>query len=517
MSDINKFLTRQQVETITTSSYYHMKHYGDLKHLDVSYYQQKMEYAKDEGRQYLFDLIKKQKQKEENKLTGLFSANLDNQLLKEIGYSQNQIKKLVEVYNTAKKGGIEEKLEFLNLFTSLSLYIPDEDADPLGQVQRVIDECFYSSGTTNFAFKGGMEDYEIFVSGLVGIFNSLMSYANRHKGDGIIEPMVNTVLKKLKYLITYYQKDYEAKAKDRGQAAKELQKLFTNTQFQQFVDVKAGRKWSKLTQAKGNFDLVKSVLQDSASGFLQQRGGKDYEESVVISLADDLSKLLASQSYSSEIKKSVTGLDKDLKGKYQKADIKLDISISGTTFVSESDFSLTFSVKKSSDSTSSIQIHHGGSLFSYAERLSDKGLGLDFLNDGSFQYVFVNEFQRRRGGNTDFIKAIRSVLQSFGFYFLGQEIEEGDGGADFLYVAGKIYSFSSVLEKALTVPEIFETVLRFSNKEPLKEKALLMKQMDQKGAPFYSNDFIQGSIAIGKNSIYGTAFTIKLKKSALNL
>ena len=112
-------------------------------------------------------------------------------------------------------------------------------------------------------------------------------------------------------------------------------------------------------------------------------------------------------------------MEKDLKGKYKKADIKLDITISGTTSVSESDFSLTFSVKKSSESTSSIQIHHGGSLFSYAERLAGKGLGLDFLNDGSFHYVFVNEFKKRSGSNTDFIKSFRSVLQSFGFYFLG--------------------------------------------------------------------------------------------------
>jgi hypothetical protein len=34
------------------------------------------------------------------------------------------------------------------------------------------------------------------------------------------------------------------------------------------------------------------------------------------------------------------------------------------------------------------------------------------------------------------------------------------------------------LEKALTVPEIFETVLRFSSKESMEKKALLMEQMD---------------------------------------
>jgi hypothetical protein len=71
-------------------------------------------------------------------------------------------------------------------------------------VQRVIEECFYLNAPTNFAFKGGMEDYEIFISALVGVFNSLASYANKHKGDGIVELMVGTVLKKLKYLITYY-------------------------------------------------------------------------------------------------------------------------------------------------------------------------------------------------------------------------------------------------------------------------------------------------------------------------
>ena len=476
-----------------------------------------MEYAKEEGKFYLEGLIVQQKKKEEQKLSKLFSGELNSEILRQIGYSDNQAMKLINSFNTGKNGTIEQKLEFLNLFTSLSLYIPDDSVDSLGQVQRAIEDCFYNTSFSTFEFKGGLEDYEIFVSGLVGVFNSLFQYGNKHQNDGIIKPLIDTVLKKLKYLISYYQKDYEERAKKRGIAARKLEMLFSQEQFQQFIEVKKGRKWSKLLEAKGNFDLVKSVLQDSASGFLQQRGGKDYEESVVSSLAIDIGKILQSQSYGSQIGKTVVGMEKDLKGKYKKADIKLDITISGTTSVSESDFSLTFSVKKSSESTSSIQIHHGGSLFSYAERLAGKGLGLDFLNDGSFHYVFVNEFKKRSGGNTDFIKSFRNVLQSFGFYFLGQEIEQGDGGADFLYISGKIYSFSSILEKALQIPEIFETVLRFSSKEPLKEKLLLMGSMDVKGKPYYSSEFIEESIEIGEKAIYGTAFTLKLKKSALNL
>ena len=50
-----------------------------------------------------------------------------------------------------------------------------------------------------------------------------------------------------------------------------------------------------------------------------------------------------------------------------------------------------------------------------------------------------------------------------------------------------------------------------------KEKLLLMGSMDVKGKPYYSSEFIEESIEIGEKAIYGTAFTLKLKKSALNL
>ena len=44
-----------------------------------------------------------------------------------------------------------------------------------------------------------------------------------------------------------------------------------------------------------------------------------------------------------------------------------------------------------------------------------------------------------------------------------------------------------------------------------------MGSMDVKGKPYYSSEFIEESIEIGEKAIYGTAFTLKLKKSALNL
>lgn len=516
MGDITKILTQRQIDTITSSSYYHLKHYGELGGLDAQYFQMKMEYSKEIGKEYLAEVIEQQKEKERSLLAPLFSIELDSNQLLTLGYSQNQVNTLMNSFLLGKQGDIEEKIAFLNLFSGLSLYVPDENADSLGQVQRVIEGCFDSNGAVSFPFRGGLEDYEIFVSGLVGVFNALSEYGSQHENDGLISPIINTVLSKLKYLISYYQKDYEKRARERQAAAKSLEQLFTSKQFSTFQSVKKGRKWSKLLQAKGDFNMVKTVLKDSASGFLQQKGGKDYEFSIAHSLAEDIGKILSSITYGGAARGTVVGTGKDILGKYQKADIKIDINISGQTSVSNTDYSLTFSVKKSANSTNSIQIHHGGSLFAYAARLSGQELGLDFLNDGQFQYVFVNEFQKKRG-ETDFVKAFRDVLVSFGFYFLGQEVQEGTGGADFLYVSNKIISFSSVLEKALINSDIFETALRFSEKRSVEKKIDLMKDMDQKGMPYYSSDFISKSIDIGKESIYGTAFTLKLKKSALNL
>ena len=229
MSNIIDKLSQRQIDMITGSSYYHIKHYGELKNsFDASYYQSRMDDAKIVGKQYLLDLIEKQKQKEELKLANIFRFDLSLQALTDLGYSENQSNLIIEAYSTGKTGTIQQKLDFLNLFTGLTLYIPDEETDPLGQAQRIIEDCFYSDSLSTPAFKGGLEDYEIFISGLVGVFNSLSDYRNKNKNSELVDLMLESALKKLKYLINYYQKEYEHKAKIRAQEARKLQNLFND-------------------------------------------------------------------------------------------------------------------------------------------------------------------------------------------------------------------------------------------------------------------------------------------------
>ena len=204
MSDITKILSQRQIDAITGSSYYHLKHYGELGGLGADYFQMKMGYAKEEGKEYLKGLIEQQKQKEERLLAPIFSVNLNQQQLLTIGYSQDQVSTLINLFKQGKNGDIEKKLKFLNTVSSFSLYIPDENADSLGQVQRIIEECFGSGGLSSTPFRGGLEDYEVFISSLVGIFNALSTYGEQHREDGLMSPIIQTVLGKLKYLISYY-------------------------------------------------------------------------------------------------------------------------------------------------------------------------------------------------------------------------------------------------------------------------------------------------------------------------
>ena len=253
------------------------------------------------------------------------------------------------------------------------------------------------------------------------------------------------------------------------------------------------------------------MLHDSTTGYIKAKGGKIYENSVKNMLVSEFTTLLQDDFKKNKVSGSVVGAKTDSATKtQQKTDIRLEFDI--TNKKTNTKTTLDFSVKKSS-SKSDIVIHHGGSVFAYAKRFSTMGINeFDFLQDGRFQYVFVNEFQKSNSSE-EFRQALQQLITDFGFLFLGVEFR-GISGADFLYVADKIYSFSSVLEKIRDNNEQYlSTVIKY-RKEKLREEKL--KYMSNHEG-YYSESFINYSSELGMKEIYSIAFTIKMKKSALNI
>ena len=93
------------------------------------------------------------------------------------------------------------------------------------------------------------------------------------------------------------------------------------------------------------------------------------------------------------------------------------------------------------------------------------GEDFDFLNDGNFQYVYVNEL-REGGKEGAFLSAFRRMLEGVGFLFLGQEVNNM-GGADLLFIQGKIYAFSTILKKIKLNRNAFSVNITNSKKDVL--------------------------------------------------
>ena len=282
----------------------------------------------------------------------------------------------------------------------------------------------------------------------------------------------------------------------------------------EFIAINGKKNWTRHKLDKRSFDNVQAVIQHSASGFLKQSGGGSYEKAAANELLSGIGQIFSStQIVVTDKGATVVGGKSDSLGKQQKADISLTFSLTSTAENLEQ-FNLTFSVKKK-ESGGSIQIHHGGSLFAYANRFQAMGgqIGEDFsfLKDGNFQYVYVNEL-KEGGKEGQFLSAFKKMLEGVGYLFLGQEVGNLEG-ADLLFIQGRIYAFSTILKKIQLDKNAFTVNITNSKKDVLSKKAELIKSKYASVEEYYSDAFIKDSIKIGQKAIYGTQFTINLKSS----
>ena len=119
-------------------------------------------------------------------------------------------------------------------------------------------------------------------------------------------------------------------------------------------------------------------------------------------------------------------------------------------------------------------------------------------------------------GGGELLSGFTDMLKGAGFIFLGEEIGK-QSGADFLFIQGKIYAFSTILKRILNDENLLNVRVSVDkNKQPISDKANLVHKPLKYGEEYYNEDFINKSIQIGRKAMYGVQFSINMLKSAYN-
>jgi len=516
-----------KIQEIINSSYLHIEHYGDYSGTKTAdEWARIIRGTKQAARAHLMDVIEQQEEKERIKLDQLFQGTCSPELCVKAGFSEESASFLSKTFNEAKTGSsIEEKINALNQFITHKIisdnYINSQDV--AGTAINIIQNAFEENQIAGFNLeKFSIEELHTFISSLYSVAKAIDIEANKKENEGLIRDSLQAAVRKLNGAIRTYLAEYKKKVNARQQSQAELNKIFSN--MSEFIDTKKSKNWNRKPKDATNFEDVQTIIKRSAHGYLTQAGGQAYEKYALNTIREAcIGMFRSSMAGIPGVRGSVIGGKKDELGTFQKADIELDISLESKN-IEPDYFQITFSVKKKSNNAS-IEVHNGGSLFSYADRFASMGAeaaGADFsfLNNGNFQYVYVNE-NMHKGKNNSIVEAIKEMLKGAGYLFLGEEIQSQTGrgakGADFLFINGRIYAFSTILKKIAEDENNIDVRLDINaTKQPLKGKSEEIRTTYRNVPPseYYGENFMTMSKRYGQEVLKGAAFKINLKADA---
>lgn len=486
VNDINAQLSEEQKRAITTTSYYHLKHYGELSvpH-EAEWWINKLSNKKEEAGDKIGQLIEEVRKQEIEKLNLIFSSQADD----------TEIQRILD--EGSRAATIEDKMK---KFNELLKTVEYDDTNTYTRLFEIIQNAFMtyeSEGFEKIEAKTKKQYYTL-ASQIMGVEKALENGVNQYEEP--LKSAVMAVCRKLNGAARYYATKSQPNKTGREQLNDVFKKL----------DIGEYKGWnpSHHTDVRA-LDGVQLVANDSGVGYLNAQGGAMYEKFVKSAINNSLvtAGLNVTQS-------NVVGNEKDSFKKQQKTDVTFTFTIPDSNL--QESHVLNFSVKKNA-SGSIIDFHHGGGILSYAKRFESIAETMHFtddwniFNNGSFQYIYVNEIS----SNPDLIEAVKDYLRGAGYLFLGERINKDDkGAADFVWIGGEAYAFSTILERIQKDNNESGLKVRvIPNKTtPIEKKAEAMK----KYTGFYSKEFIEASAKAGKTAIAGTKFSIQLLKSAYN-
>lgn len=517
MSTVN--LANGHVAEIINGPYYHsnLSNFEKFGGKDDSY-PSKLKQTINSARLDLGILIQEQEAQELQQLNLIFNKNITKTQLKTMGFKPQEIEVFLGYYNNGRSASsVEDKLKYLNLLTNNSLHSDVNDDNVVRGLNYAIEQIGLAFGEGALSNKNitsiDVDEYQAFLNGLIAVYNSLLSSQKRLESK-LPKEVILRPINKLRKAISFYQNEYNQLVRQEEEYTSKISDWVDGLSKNEIIRADWNRNKAK---NRRNLSMMKSVLIDSATGFVNQIKGKDFEAGVADLLGKSIGSIFDGQKILISTKGSTIGTKTDELNKFQKSDVQITIELSGS-LPNKNIFSLKFSVKLTGNS-STIQIHHGGGMFAYASRFSiyNDTIGA-LLNDPNFQYNYVNALHES-GSEGEFLTAFRTMLQAAGFYFLGEKIKNSEG-ADFLYVNNKIVPFSSILKKAWENPEIFKVRVRATKFNALSKKKDEMRKepyKSRKQSEYYQGDFIEMSMGFGRKAINGTTFTLDLRKSALNL
>ena len=508
-----------QIEKIINSSYLHLKHYGEYyESKSADFWANTMRRTKMAAREHLKDIIQRQEELETQKLNTLFRGNCTVEDLINSGFSQGSAQKFVEAFNLGKNGTtIQERIRGLNQFLNIQLN-PENYTNSINvgdAALKVINEAF-SDQDISFADgkKLSLRELELFISSLNAIAKTIDAESRKKEYQGLMRDSLQAAVRKLNGATKTYIDLYRSRAEKSQKAQQKLERIFVD--MEKFFSTTGIKNWNRIAVKNPNFNDIKAVIERSVQGYLNYSGGDAYEKYAIKEIDNAVTQIFKNTVEDGfQSRKFLKGTKQDALKKFEKADVSLTVTFS-TQEQTKEYFRISFSVKKK-ESGGGIEVHNGGSLFAYSDRFAimgaDAGADFSFLKDGNFQYVYVNENMQK---SDSMIEAIQDMLRGVGFLFLGEEVGK-QRGADFLFIQGKVYAFSTILNKILENENAIQVRVDIAkNKQPITEKAKLVETYESPNHLYYSDEFIKKSQDIGKQVIYGTAFKINLLKSSYN-
>lgn len=508
-----------QIEKIINSSYLHLKHYGEYhESKSADFWANTMRRAKMAAKEHLIDIIQRQEELETQKLNALFKGSCTVEDLINSGF-EGDAQKFAKAFESGKTGAtIEERMEGLNQLLEIQLSSENyTNSTNVGNAAlKVINEAFSNHDISSFDGKRlSLRELELFISSLNAVAKVIDAESRKKEYQGIMGDSLQAAVRKLNGATKTYMDLYRSRTEKTKKAQQKLEEIFTD--MEKFFSITGIKNWNRTAVGNPNFNDVKAVIERSVQGYLNYSGGDAYEKYAIKEINNTVTQIFKNTVEDGfQSRKFLKGTKKDALNKFGKADVSLTVTFSTQEQVKEY-FRISFSVKKK-ESGGGIEVHNGGSLFAYSDRFAimgeDAGADFSFLKDGNFQYVYVNENMQK---SSSMIDAVQDMLRGAGFLFLGEEIGK-QKGADFLFIQGKVYAFSTILKKILEDEEhtIQVNVNIAKNKQPITDKAKLVGTYEPPNHLYYSDEFIKKSQDIGKQVIYGTTFKINLLKSSYN-
>lgn len=471
------------INKITKGPYYHLK-LSNYQSGQINTYEADSKKILKDAKEKLKEDIEEQKKKELGKLELAFPKNLKTA---NINYK-----------NLINAKTVEEKLEILNSLIQKQSVNFGGLTTAVENTIIIIREIF---GNEEFSGSFNVEGItEELLENLKNILKKLEEEFRKAEktGDIFLTDVLQRPITKLSSAITYFSSELKKNIED-----KEVINIIQN-----FLGNK--NKWSSDTTKKSrSLSSVKTVLERSAYGYGSKQKGDMYEIYGVQTIENILGNILDEDSFKVE----KTGRKKNSNKKQQKADITISF-----TFNEKSNSDLKLSVKYSSPNTNTIQIHHGGSLFSFIDKYKNYNSDIsNIIDNGNFQYHYVNSLRGNKVDNK-YMKILLNFLESYGYYFLGLDLGKNPDFVDFMYKDGRIISLSSILQKIYDSSEnMIKIKIDQTKFNALNEKRKEMKTSFRRPpSEYYKDDFIEMSKDVGKRAITGTRFTLDLSTSAFN-